>query len=444
MNKQIRALQQKKAEAVAKMRQMLDAASTEDRDLTPEEQAAYDALATGVAGFDARIERERELAAREARLDVLEIPGATRIEGGEPQVTKDPKRGFKSFGEFCRTVKGEGPNLSNPKDERLRIGAATPTTVGNELSGADGGFLVPPDYSKEVFTYAFEGDSLLPMTDSLDIGGNSMVFPKDETVPWGTDGIRAYWQSEATAGTQTKPKLSTTILRLYKLMALVPITDELMADTNALDGYLPRKTGDSIRWKANESILFGNGAGQPLGAFAGNAVVTVAKETSQATLTLLFQNVAKMIARLPPGSFARAQWLANNDVLPAIMGLTSPATGGAPGVYPVYVPPIANSAQGGIQVANPYGTLFARPIMVSQHAKSFTAQGDLLLFDPYFVRAITKGAVRTDVSMHLYFDADATAFRTTFRMDSQPKIVNPIAPFNGSSNLSPFVQLGAR
>ena len=46
--------------------------------------------------------------------------------------------------------------------------------------------------------------------------------------------------------------------------------------------------------------------------------------------------------------------------------------------------------------------------------------------------------------MHLYFDADAMAFRTTFRMDGQPKLAAPISPANGTKTLSPFVQLGAR
>lgn len=422
------------------------AAATEAGLMAAEQSAEFDRLEAENVSIGAQIRREEHIETEAARLNSLDVPGATRIEGGEPAVLKDTKRGFRSFGEFARTVKGEGPNLSNPKDERLRIGAATPTTFGNELSGQDGGFLVPPEFATEIFTYAFEQDSLLPMTDGLNVAGNNMIFPKDETVPWGTDGIRVYWQAEATAGTQTKPKLSTTQMRLYKLMALVPVTDELLEDTNALDSYIPQKTGDNMRWKINESILFGSGVGQPLGAFnaSNNAVITVAKETSQATLTLLFQNIAKMIARLPPGSFARAQWFANNDVLPAIMGLTSPATGGAAGVYPIYMPPIANQTAGGVQVLNPYGTLFTRPVNITQHAKSFTNQGDLMLLDPYFIRSISKSAMETATSMHLYFDADATAFRTTFRVDAQPKVVNPIAPFNGSNNLSPFVQLGAR
>ena len=83
--------------------------------------------------------------------------------------------------------------------------------------------------------------------------------------------------------------------------------------------------------------------------------------------------------------------------------------------------------------------------MVSQHAASFSGQGDVQLHDLSYYRSITKAAgVETASSMHLYFDADATAFRTTFRVDGMPTIVNPIAPAKGSNNLSPFVQLGIR
>lgn len=446
MNKTIRALQARKAKNVEAMQALSIKSSSEDRVFTAEESAEFDRLEAENVSIGAQVAREERLATEAAQLGVLDVPGARQIAGGEPVVEQDPKRGFRTFGDFAKSVKEEGPNISNPKDSRLKIGAATPSTVGNELSGADGGFLVPPEFASEIFSYAFEQDSLLPLTDGTPVSGNSMVFLKDETTPWGSDGVRGYWQAEATAGTVTKPKYQTTTLRLYKLMALVALSDELLEDANALESYLPRKTGDSIRWKINEAILFGSGVGQPLGAFnaSNNAVVTVAKETSQATLTLLFQNIAKMIARLPEGSFARSQWLTNNDCLPAIMGLTSPATGGAAGVYPIYMPPIANQTAGGVQVLNPYGTLFTRPIRVTQHAKSFTAQGDLLLMDPFYIRSISKDAMETATSMHLYFDADATAFRTTFRVDTQPKIVNPIAPYNGSNNLSPFVQLGAR
>ena len=294
---------------------------------------------------------------------------------------------------------------------------------------------MPPEFSQQIFRLSLGEDSLLPLTDNVEISGNSMAFPKDETTPWGTNGIRAYWQGEAASAIATKPVLGLSTLRLKKLMALVPTTDELLDDANALTSYLPEKVADSIRWKTNESILFGAGNGVPIGALTAGATVTVAKESGQATQTLLPQNLAKMISRLPTGSFARSVWIINNDVLPALFTLTL-------GNYPIYLP--NGLSVGGIQVS-PYGSLLGRPVFVSQHANSFSGQGDVLLVDLSYYQTITKaGGLQTATSMHLYFDADLTAFRTTFRMDGQSKVSAPIAPAKGSATMSPFIQLGAR
>jgi hypothetical protein len=47
-------------------------------------------------------------------------------------------------------------------------------------------------------------------------------------------------------------------------------------------------------------------------------------------------------------------------------------------------------------------------------------------------------------SMHLYFDADSTAFRATFRLDGQPTFKQAITQARGAQNLSPYVTLQAR
>lgn len=436
MSKQLRQLQARKTTLVKEARSLTDRVAADSRDMSDEEVVAFDALRTRIDATSAAIDREAALIADEARISVGSAIGPIVTDNREA----DPKRGFGSLGEFMQAVyQADKPGKSI--DGRLLLGglggmsAAAPGNFSNEAAGQDGGFLVPPQFSQEIFKLSLGEDSLLPLTDNVEISGNSMAFPKDETTPWGTNGIRAYWQGEAASAVATKPVLGLATLRLKKLMALVPTTDELLDDANALTTYLPQKVALSIRWKANESILFGAGNGIPVGCMNAGAIVTVAKESGQATQTLVPQNLAKMIARLPPGSFTNAVWIVNNDVLPALFTLSL-------GNFPIYLP--TGLTVGGIQIS-PYGTLLGRPVFVSQHANTFSSQGDVLLVDLSYYQTITKaGGMQTATSMHLYFDADLTAFRTTFRMDGQSKITNPIAPAKGSNSLSPYIQLAAR
>jgi HK97 family phage major capsid protein len=436
MSKQLRELQARKTTLVKEARSLTDRVAADSRDMSDEEVVVFDALRTRIDAASAAIDREAALIADEARISVGSAIGPIVTDNREA----DPKRGFGSLGEFMQAVyQADKPGKSI--DGRLLLGglggmsAAAPANFSNEAAGQDGGFLVPPQFSQEIFKLSLGEDSLLPLTDNVEISGNSMAFPKDETTPWGTNGIRAYWQGEAASAIATKPVLGLATLRLKKLMALVPTTDELLDDANALTTYLPQKVALSIRWKANESILFGAGNGIPVGCMNAGAIVTVAKESGQATQTLVPQNLAKMIARLPPGSFTNAVWIVNNDVLPALFTLSL-------GNFPIYLP--TGLSVGGIQVS-PYGTLLGRPVFVSQHANTFSSQGDVLLVDLSYYQTITKaGGLQTATSMHLYFDADLTAFRTTFRMDGQSKIANPIAPAKGSNSLSPYIQLAAR
>jgi HK97 family phage major capsid protein len=279
MSKQLRELQSRKSTLVKEARALTDRVAFENRDMTDDEVSGFDALRARIDAASPAIEREAALIADEARIGITSAMGPIVTDNREG----DAKRGFYSLGEFMQAVyTADKPGLS--LDARLLphgIGAAAPLTFSNEAAGQDGGFLVPPQFSQEIFKLFLGEDSLLPLTDNVEISGNSMAFPKDETTPWGTNGIRAYWQGEAASGVPTKPVLGLATLRLNKLMALVPTTDELLDGANALTSYLPQKVALSIRWKANESILFGAGNGIPVGCMNAGAVVAVVKESGQ-------------------------------------------------------------------------------------------------------------------------------------------------------------------
>ena len=436
MNKTLRALLARKSKLVTEARALTDLAAKEDRDLTADEQSTFDDLMAQAEAVGVQVSREERLieAERSALGQPLEVRDGAQIEAGPAAIEQDARRGFRHFGEFAHAVRQSV--VGHQTDERLVLMASLPANYGSEGVGADGGYAVPPEFAREIATLSLEQDALLPFTDNIPVSGNNMAFPVDETTPWGSDGVRAYWESEAGAANATKPKLGDPqVLRLRKLMALVPVTNELLSDAPAMAAYLSGLMGRSIRWKSNDAILNGSGVGQPLGIFNATALVSQAKEGSQTADTVVAGNVAKMLARLPATSMARARWVMNQEVLPQLITMTI-------GNQPIWTPPVE-----GIKGA-PGGMLLGRPITFSESCAVLGDEKDIALIDFTMYRTITKaGAAAIDIasSMHLYFDQDATAFRATFRMDGSPSVNEKIAKKNGSSNeLSPYVVLAAR
>jgi HK97 family phage major capsid protein len=431
MSKKLRELNARKAQHVTSMRAIADKALADgNRDLTPDEEEAFNTEKKGLDATVAAIAREETLIEAERNI------GATRVEdvrasGGEDTLMQDPKRGFKSLGEFAQAVRVS--KVGGAMDGRLA--AAAPSSFANEADGADGGFAIPPAFSTDIWNMSLAEGSLIPMTDNTEVTGNSMAFPKDETTPWGGTGIQVAWQAEGTAATPTKPVLGLDTLRLHKMIALVPITDELMADAPALSGYLSNNVPPKIMYKANEAILFGTGVGQPAGCLNAASLVVVAKETGQANATIVQPNISKMRSRLLVGNLKNAVWVGNPDILPALESLVV-------GQIPIFLPPGT-----GIREAYNDGTLNGRPLILSEHANALGTQSDLSLIALNGYRTITKaGGIETATSMHLYFDAAVTAFRFIFRMDGQPIMKAAVTPPAGKSTntRSYFVTLGGR
>jgi HK97 family phage major capsid protein len=434
MSARIRNLEARRAAALKAARGISDTAAAVNRDLNAEETAQYEAHMADAASAKASIDRERALELEEAGLrpDGSVDIGAARVIETKNNADADQKRGFQSKADFFSAiVRAAGPN--GQRDKRLVFEAAAPGTFSNESSGTDGGFLVPPEFSKEIFDLSLTDDNLLSVVDVNPVGGNSMVFPKDETTPWGTDGVRAFWAGEAAAATATKVKVGDSIMRLHKLIALTPASDEMLADGATLAGYLPKAMARSIRWKTNEAFLNGTGAGQPLGMFnAGGPAVTVAKDSGQGANTITIGNVSNMLAQLL-GDMNGAFWMFGKAAIPSLLQLT---IGNVPAFLPVSSP----------FTQKPVWMLLGLPCVISQHAPAFSSLGDLRLIDGSFYRALTKAGagIETATSMHLYFDADATAFRSIFRVDGQPKLSAAVTQAKDTPKLSPFVQLASR
>lgn len=456
MDERIQQLRERQVEIRSQIEGSMAAAEAEKRDITTDELSAIDALEVEFDRAGREIASREEHLSKQAALNrprgrqTAPAPTPADDDGDQPAARRsaalaaaprlpaeprDRRCGFRNFGEYALSVfrAGQDGSIMDRRLEQL-----APTTYANEGSGSDGGFAIPPDFRTEIVQKVMNEDSLISRTDQLTTSGNSLTIPVDETEPWSTSGVRAYWTGEGALKTPSKPQLTEKTFKLHKLAALVNVTDELLEDAPALDRYLRMKVPSVFTYEINEAILFGNGVGKPLGAVNGPAKVQVAKETSQTADTVVYANVAKMWNRMYGASRRNAVWLVNQDVEPQIEQMYLP-TGSNSGAL-VYMPP------GGVSGA-PYGTIKGRPVIPVENLKALGDEGDIILWDPSTYMTLTKqggGGMKTDVSIHLYFDYDITAFRFVMRIGGQNWWGSAVARANGSNTLSNVVTLAER
>lgn len=472
MDETIEGLRARQDELVADSRAIIARADSEKREITDEEQATIDSNSSEFDRLGAQIERREKVnaqseimlssAGRKTPPQPVGNERGRRDEGDDgevvmaapppvvrrqqpiepqPRARDHGQWGFRSLGEFAMTVRRHGRNPQ--ADPRLDYGIRmAQSTYGNESVGEQGGILVPPDFRTELMVKITGEDSLISRTDQMTSASNTFVYPSDETTPWSTNGIQAYWESEGATKTATRPVFTPNSLRLNKIIVLVPVSDELLEDAPALDGYLRRKAPEKMDFKISHSIISGSGIGQPLGILNSAATITVAKETSQVADTLVGNNILKMWTRMFSGSRRNAIWLAHQDIEPQLYTMHQFVTNVAGtenvGGYPVFLPPGGYSQ-------SPYATLMGRPIIFTEACETLGDLGDIILADLSQYLSVRKAlGLRTDTSIHLYFDQDLTAYRFVMRLGGQPWWQAPIASRDGSNTRSPFVTLAAR
>ena len=238
---------------VADSNTLMAAAEAERRDLTKDETDRIKANAHSFEKIAALIKIRESVAAQEKELDrVAKSRPSARVIGDRSRLS--PNHGFDAFGDFVMAVRNAG-SLGGKTDGRLMAAAAT--SYGNEGSGTDGGFAIPPDFRSEIMDKAFGEDSLISRTDQQVISGNSLTFPSSMTTPWGTTGAQARWTGEAAAATQDREPLQEINIRLNKLSVLVPMTEELLEDAPAMGTFVAKKAAVAIDYKLSDAIVQG-------------------------------------------------------------------------------------------------------------------------------------------------------------------------------------------
>ena len=403
--------------------------------------------ATTLESIKAQSDKVDDLQIREALL----VQALNTAEGKEnpPQSKKlGQNGGFRSLCEFASAVHNACTLNATVDSRPVRHDASG----ANETTGADGGYLVPPDYAAGVIYLIQEQSILLPQARRVTIAGNRLIeaylveSKRDDGHRHG--GVLAYWKGEAQQYKASKPTFGERTTQLDKLTAICPVTEELLMDEPAIESTLDTKVAQEFAWKADAAIFGGSGSGSmPLGMVVPTtnaALVTVDKESGQAAGTVNVQNILKMWNRMPAQCRANAKWYINQDLelqlMQLMMGTDTVATSDS-GVTVSFGGPLWLPAGA---YGNENGKLLGRDVIPLEQAAAVGAVGDIAFLDATQYLIVERAGINKQTSMHMYFDTDEVAFKFSWRVGGRPDWMTAITGANSTIARSPYVALAAR
>jgi HK97 family phage major capsid protein len=441
-----------------------EAAKAANRSETDEELAQIDALLADAETardtgdkFAAREQRETRLAAATAALTaprprVTQTAGNVVSKGTQPadraltsglrdRAQDDGQRGFKSYDEYLRGVRAVSvPGGSY--DERLRPLAAAAGNSG--LSGADGAFLIPPAWSDQVYERAITSIPILADCDRITLTGPgntvnvaAYVDHDRSSTTYRHAGVVVYRVQEGDDLTISKLQIARREIRIHDVGALSVVTGDLLNDTTNFASRIMAKQAEAIAEFMTEDVMWGTGAGQPLGAWAdeNDAVIEQDAEVGQIADSIDHQNILKMMDRLDPASESTAKFYYNRQLRSKLRSMTIPV--GTGGQVSVLFERGAAGRPDSLDGLVAYST---------DHCEKPGDVGDIVLGSMRQYALVTKGTAETAMSQHVYFVSNQNAYRTIVRYGGMPMWDRAMTPRKGATGITqgPWVKLAAR
>lgn len=390
-------------------------------------------------GINNSIKSLERLMSSQGEVSKLVYDGALHSGKKETKAKEEQEaRPFASLGEQLKAVYNLRRN--GVQDQRL-IQVNNAVLGSNEGTGADGGFAIQTDFAGVILESALERNSLLQRLDRYTVssGANSMRWVMADETDISKSvfgGVQMYWAAEGGTVPATHPKMREVKLDLEKMMGLAYCTEEMMEDAAFMSGFFSTAFSLAADELLTGAVIGGDGVGKPMGILNSSALVTVAKETSQAAGTFVGNNAVKMLARAMPKNRDRLVWLMHPDMEEQLPALSITSSDGSASKF-LWDP------EGGIRNFDAQRVL-GKTVIFDQNCATPGVVGDVMLVDPFQYILLSKGTIKQDWSMHVEFLTDQMCFRVVFRCNGTPKVNSPLTIKNSTKTRSPFVALADR
>lgn len=407
----LKALMALRAGKVAEMQSLLDGATAENRELTAEETAKYDALMAEqdkLKGQISRAEAQEKLNAEMNMATSTPIHVPTVVSMKDNQVLDET--GFSSLGDFMKAVKAG-------KDSRLEFVAQSMGT------GSEGGFLIPKQFGQMITAFTPETSLVRPKATVIPAGDfpdAEISFPAlDQSGDKGVySGVVTSWLAEGEEIDETSFSLREISMMSKAVAGFIPFSNKLLRNTAAASAMGTMLLRQAIAKAEDDAFIGGNGVGKPMGFLNHQSAKAINRNAAN---TVKFVDLVKMV-QASKGEMK--EWVVSQTLYETIATMEDGSgklifTNGIGGLAP---------------------TMLGYPVRFSERTPTKGNKGDLMLLDLSYYYIKDGAGMVLSASEHVKFTQDKTLFKIVHNVDGQSSMNDKLKLENGET-VSPFVIL---
>ena len=215
--------------------------------MSAEDAATYDKMEADIQDYTAQIERME----RQGQIDAqMSAWNGSPLIGAPGAGTRQPE---------ARTGIASD-NYAEDYNCYLR-GRALVHNVMSEGVDANGGYLVPTEFERQIVTALDENNVVRSVA-------NVIKTAAERKIPVAASHVAAQWTAENGAYTESNPTFAQKAIDAYKETALAKVSIELLQDSMfSVEAYLANEFGRAFGILEEEAFCVGTGTGQPTGIF---------------------------------------------------------------------------------------------------------------------------------------------------------------------------------
>lgn len=412
----------------------LAAEKKEPRSFTEDEKRQHTEICNQVERLNDEIDLEERQQAFEAQCNRTE-PRQAGPTQREPEQQRsdgtisggDPVQ-FRNFGEYVECVLlAPGAEALRPFRSRMLPKRLEKRDQSMGI-GAEGGFLVPPQFLAEFLMVKPEEAVVRPRARVIPPGEHPDASISMPALTQGSagvyGGVTVGWEGEGVEGDETDADVHEVELEPKEATAWVDLTEKLLRNASMMSGAIMDLLRGAMTGAEDYAFLRGDGRGKPFGVIESPGRLDVTRNTANKVLT---EDVIAMQSVLMPESQQFAVWVASQSTMPKLLILKDEADN--------------NLVIGGDITKGVPWSMLGRPLLWTGRTPTLGTRGDLMLVDfRYYWIKDGFGPVIA-ASPHVNWKSNKVCVKIVRSVDGASWVREPLTLEDGDTQVSPIVVL---